>query len=545
MKHMLTKRYRTFILLCVSIVFLASVPGVAFAQEGPRVPIDNDLYTKNSVGFTAKASRLTAENTTAQSQKEYILDGIVFALINMVIDQVGNSIVNWINNGFDGGPGFVTNPGQFFKDIGNELTGKIIQDLGLGFLCGDLDIAFKINLNLNRANDSLGKYECTIEDVLANFSSGVVDDLDIFYRGTVRTGNNPYTTVLDLNTDISIRIAGEEFLNEQELGWGNGFLSSKSINGFIQTPGAVVEKQLNKALDSGQERIQVADEISEIIGAVLNLALSTAFEGLANTGSFSSSYKSNGYQDTSPYQGSDLDLSVFCDPSFNDPNRSDDQYDQCIKDATGSAGSLPPNPLALCEINTPGYEECISNYYNDKTTGKIDPDGVYAEAEASQSTTPVNTSTKIALYDAETYSPCFYRDEVYRGPENAVNGYGGSWFDTDGCGSGYSNNSFSLTLPREENLDTIIVQALGNKDTWRFPVNTQFWLDGVLVTTVSQAEYDQKLASKKIELNGVLGQELVVRAPSRLTIGLVTMYRVLPPPPPPTPTEQIPPLSQP
>lgn len=49
--------------------------------------------------------------------------------------------------------------------------------------------------------------------------------------------------------------------------------------GKIQTPGSVIEKQLNEALGSGQRRLEVADEIDEIISALFSQMMKQVLGG--------------------------------------------------------------------------------------------------------------------------------------------------------------------------------------------------------------------------------------------------------------------------
>lgn len=56
-------------------------------------------------------------NTTAINAKEYCLDAIVSTIGKLVIRKMTDSIVNWINSGFQGEPLFLSDPEGFFTDI--------------------------------------------------------------------------------------------------------------------------------------------------------------------------------------------------------------------------------------------------------------------------------------------------------------------------------------------------------------------------------------------------------------------------------------------
>src|SRR3990167_52156 len=52
--------------------------------------------------------------------KEYGLDSIATIVAKNIIKKLTAQTVNWINSGFKGNPAYVTNPGQFFLDIGDN-----------------------------------------------------------------------------------------------------------------------------------------------------------------------------------------------------------------------------------------------------------------------------------------------------------------------------------------------------------------------------------------------------------------------------------------
>ena len=66
------------------------------------------------------------------------------------------SIVNWINSGFHGDPTFISDPGAFFLDVANEITGKFMRDTALAPFCDvqtpNIDRA-RANANISPARE--------------------------------------------------------------------------------------------------------------------------------------------------------------------------------------------------------------------------------------------------------------------------------------------------------------------------------------------------------------------------------------------------------
>ena len=78
--------------------------------------------------------------------KEYVLDPLFWTMANVVIDQFGDAIVDWIRNGFEGSPMFLSDPEGFFRDTANQASGAIIDDLNMEWLCDPLG---KLRINLD------------------------------------------------------------------------------------------------------------------------------------------------------------------------------------------------------------------------------------------------------------------------------------------------------------------------------------------------------------------------------------------------------------
>ena len=274
------------------------------------------------------ANTVTASNATSLSIKEHILDAIVYKVLDLIIQKMAASTVNWINSGFKGKPTFITNPGAFFQDVGDKVAGQYIYaNPNLNFLCGPISGRIKIALsNKYRGNDI--RWQCTLTDVVDNVEDFMNDfekgGWDGFFRLTQDPQNNPIGAYIQAEGELARQIAKETDEKNKELSWGKGYFSTtkcpagRSITNVVDnpeggktvtyedgvtinqmpdpslkvggcgvkenivTPGSVVEGQLGEVLSIGGKKLAVADEINEIISALLNQLVSKAFSGLAS-----------------------------------------------------------------------------------------------------------------------------------------------------------------------------------------------------------------------------------------------------------------------
>lgn len=249
------------------------------------------------------------------------LDGLAFMAANVVIAQITDSIVNWINSGFQGSPAFIQDPGGWLLETADRVTGAFIEDLGLeDFLCRPFaPIRFSLIYNYNRSFKR--DYRCKLSDVInnvenfADFTNNTggfsrQGGWNTWFDVTQNPSNNPYGVYIGAQLELDRRIADAVGLEQDKLNWGKGFLSIQRCKvwdtadgkepgpdnpvsgtlpheckeyGPIETPGSIVEGQLNNALDSELRRISVADEINEILSALVNQLVVQAFSaGVSN-----------------------------------------------------------------------------------------------------------------------------------------------------------------------------------------------------------------------------------------------------------------------
>lgn len=235
--------------------------------------------------------------------KEYALDAAVNVIAKRMLQMITRDTVNWINSGFQGGPGFVTNPQRFGVEIADAAFNEFLTDDALNQLCSPFQGRIQLALRQDYINGPY--YRCTIEDVVGNVQN-FYDDFanggwNAWFTMTQQRQNLPLGAYLQAENELGIRISANRRNWEKELDWGDGLLAWKECTAtrredvvdpttgatttiskkltpeecpsnlvVTQTPGTVIEGQLDKVFGSGVSKLELADEINEIIGALIN-----------------------------------------------------------------------------------------------------------------------------------------------------------------------------------------------------------------------------------------------------------------------------------
>jgi hypothetical protein len=236
-----------------------------------------------SVGGVPTADQYQRIKNNIDNAK-FTADNVFFTIINQVIAQMTRSTVAWINNGFQGKPSFITDPASFFRNVGDQVAGAYITNLGLsGVLCSPFRP--KILLSLTQyAQQGTPTYSCTLSAVVKNFNGFLTNFNNGGWAAWVslsRQENNPYAQIVAQTNALDQQKAAAQNLRLQEAQWGRGFISTRNPNdpNQIVTPGSVIESQLNDALDASARRIQVASSFNQVVSALFNLLATKVISG--------------------------------------------------------------------------------------------------------------------------------------------------------------------------------------------------------------------------------------------------------------------------
>ncbi|HEY0011048.1 MAG TPA: hypothetical protein VGB97_04050 [Candidatus Paceibacterota bacterium] len=280
------------------------VASFAYAPYAPVTPKAHAL----PVAIVGDAPRLL----------EQVLDAAAWMAAKTIIQSMTQSIVTWINSGFQGSPAFVT---DLNRNLGN-LADTIADD----FIYG-LDKVAVDNTGLSIRAPFQDQLRNALRDEFYRTTSSYGFDARHPYRDCYGGGdfsldgwmcesqnpaNNPYGRYQLARRELFAEVDKQLETRMTELGWGNGFLSwrgpcgpnadpaktiaaanksaasattagGKSVANnkvslqqkepnakcSIRTPGAMIEETLGITVNSPLRQLEVADSINEIVGALM------------------------------------------------------------------------------------------------------------------------------------------------------------------------------------------------------------------------------------------------------------------------------------
>mgnify|MGYP001612566433 FL=1 len=312
------------------IIFTLVFPFLSFYPKKVRAQLAT-VDAGNIVQNTITATNSTASSLKDYSMwiKEYVLDGLASGLAKMIIRTLTSSVVNWINSGFQGSPSFVQNPGAFFLDMADQITGDFLSQAGgpLVSLCSPFSIDIRIALAFKYHPNIQKRYTCTLGTIIKNSKNAVANaSINGFTAGDFKQGgwpafvslttepqNNIYGAYLTAESELSWRVAQGQSQQKDELGQGKGFLSWKKCKDIpilsdknaavvasedpndprlsayyegvpekkceVQTPGSVIEGALQNSIGGPLRELELADEFNEIVNALFAQLVSKVLQG--------------------------------------------------------------------------------------------------------------------------------------------------------------------------------------------------------------------------------------------------------------------------
>ena len=255
--------------------------------------------------ISASANSSSAGFLSSLNIKEFSLDAIAWTLINAIIEEMLASVTQWVASGFQGKPAFLEDFTGFMGDLTDQLVGDFIWNSdALGFLCSPFSLNVKLALDLQYSNarDYRKTSQCTLSGIGDNLDNFMGQSWDSWFQVTMNPSNNPYGAFDQAQSGLSATIASARGSATTELGFGSGFFSQKECvdvpaqDGMgppsqkckIVTPGETIQNSINEALSIPGKRLAYADELNELLSALLGQlvrgVLSEASGGLSGLG---------------------------------------------------------------------------------------------------------------------------------------------------------------------------------------------------------------------------------------------------------------------
>jgi len=299
----------------------------------------NNLSSSESIpvaDFTARAALADLQAKAAKQQAEYrkqlenelCLKSIGQMVVKMLLQKITVSTVEWINNGFEGKPLFLQNPGQYFGDIAkNEILGFKLEiddpelyPFGRNFLKSQVGILTnRFNQNARySANELIQRTtpEYSSTTFSADFSQG---GWNAWSALTQVPANNPIGFNIIASNELSIRLKGTSSSPAEKaqtaLDQSGGFLgdercaepenitreqhraalikgerdSSGKVIGICTkweyvTPGKLIAESATKLVSYPDNQLLKADDLNAAIAAVMDALLNRWSQDLANKG---------------------------------------------------------------------------------------------------------------------------------------------------------------------------------------------------------------------------------------------------------------------
>ncbi len=368
---MLKSSFKKSTAVILTIIVLLSSFSPIFARKAQAfIIVDWVNFAVNSITAFANNSLFV---------KEYALDAVAYQVTNMVIERISASTVKWINSGFKGSPAYIENPEDYFQDLGDKIAGDFIaNDPGLSRLCGPISLQVRLALTSSYTREQ--EWQCTLSDVKGNFEDFMGDfsrgGWDNFFEVTQKPQNNPIGAYLQAQNELSLRLSSAQESKKMELQWGTGFLSKKEcvdwsdpieteydydddgnlienprtippecINEKTSTPGSVIEEQLNGVLGIGTRKLEVADEINEILSSLINQLTNRVIGGIGSGLKGLSTPDSQGNKFTDQLTSEQKEQQI-------------NEYFQDSEDNVNNILNLPPPDPNACR-NNPSLPECL------------------------------------------------------------------------------------------------------------------------------------------------------------------------------------------
>ncbi len=243
-----------------------------------------------ALGFSAATDEMTRvatsnDSTTKLSSagsfvSDCIFKPLVVKMAKALLNKMTMDTVAWINNGFQGNPGFEVNFEGLLKDTADQVIGDFIAKEA-PFLCSQF--SFKLRIALAQSRLPYNKRaSCTLTKVIDNVTGFVAGDnsggWDNWLQVTTVPKNNAYGAYMIAQDELSRRIIDAQAIEEKYLDWGNGFKNwkfcEKDATGketcTIETPGIIIQDRLSATLNVDLQQIGLANDINAVYDALTN-----------------------------------------------------------------------------------------------------------------------------------------------------------------------------------------------------------------------------------------------------------------------------------
>lgn len=299
MQNHISKIRKAAVSLLLTITILFSLPTLRASAQ--FVPVGDVLNT-----VTQNAN--TTGNIFSHSFQDIMkmgLDALAYGAGQLVLNQLTENTIKWIQGGFHGSPSFAVDTTQLEQDMLDAVAGEVIAQIK-GIQTCTFTINYKDDLTdaLLLSTKSRRKFpvKCPFPETLNLTAQGFYED---FNRGgwalfgmALEDSGNPYGVQIVTAQEMAARQKATKGKSDQQLSWSNGFVDlvdtsncnypaeildiwdhpmvSDADRASYQkqyckttTPGNIVSTQLTKTLGMDMDRLGFADNMNKIIAALI------------------------------------------------------------------------------------------------------------------------------------------------------------------------------------------------------------------------------------------------------------------------------------
>ena len=147
----------------------------------------------------------------------------------LLINDLTEATVDWINNGFQGNPAFIAEPGKFLTNLADQTVGDmILNDPSLNFLCAPFQMQIKLALAVSLPTFQ-NRISCTLTSIANNYQNFLADartqTWDDWLQISTQPQNNQIGAYLIAQDELQARIGNKEIAFNQQINMGNGALN--------------------------------------------------------------------------------------------------------------------------------------------------------------------------------------------------------------------------------------------------------------------------------------------------------------------------------
>lgn len=287
----------------------ASVAQIAAIEEASAAQLisDQENFGPGAIPFSAgdnlRQLRLKETGPVSTPFPPTSWDGIAYSAAQILLHSLSQSIIDWVKGGFQGGPGFITDYESFFLDAADQATGRFMKDFlspeVYNTICSPFRLQLQLAINLSMRSRYADRMSCTASTVLNNaenfytaldqsswddwitvtgapqnnFGGSFLTSMDELYSQRRNAKENAKTESVANQGFLSMKQCSEKYLDE----WTGEEVCTKYET---TSPGKWVQTQLSDATGIDFQRLNLADELNEIITAIVGQLISMTLREL-------------------------------------------------------------------------------------------------------------------------------------------------------------------------------------------------------------------------------------------------------------------------